>query len=268
MIRAVAALGALACFAATAAAAESTPAPLEGAALFDAPRIGPELWIGGGPFAFPRYPGATRDRVRLIPEVTGGWGERFEFDVLDGARYALVQGGGLSAGPAARVRFGRRPHDDRRNLVGLRGFSDTVEIGGYVAYDTDWIALDSTLTQDPFRAHRGAVWETRALFQGAVGRVGASMGPFARAMSRPFAESYYGVPPGTTGRAAYDARAGFERVGLMAAAEWRITDAVGLRGYAEVGRLVGSAARSSLVRGEGGSRDQFAGGAFLVWRVF
>jgi outer membrane protein len=249
-------------------AGKDTPVRLEGAALFDAPRSGPELWIGGGPLAYPRYPGSARERVRPIPEITGGWGERFDFDVLDGARLAIVQAGGFSAGPAVRVRFGRHRSDDRRRLTGFRQFGDTAEQGGFAAYEAGPLSAESTLTQDLFRTHRGAVWETRALLSGATGRVGFSGGPFVRVATRAYAESYYGVPSDAVGRAPYGARGGVERGGLVLQTEWRITDRIALRSYLEGGHLLGSAARSPLTSGEGGSRDQVIAGVFLVWRGY
>lgn len=254
--------------AATALRAEEAAAPLEGEALFNAKREGGELWLGGGPIAYPRYPGAGRDRVRLIPAITGGWGEHFDFDLLDGARLALIDVGGFTAGPATRVRFGRQASDNRRRLTGFREFGDTAEIGGFLAYEAGPFSAETTLTQDPFRTHRGAVWETRALLSVPAGRVAFSGGPFFRAVTRPYAESYYDVPAGIAGRPAYRAGGGAERAGLTLGAEWRVTDTIALRPYIEMARLLGSAARSPLVRGEGGSRDQIGAGLFVVWRAF
>ena len=261
---------AIAALLAAAGAARGQPlsAPLQGEALFNAPRKGPELWVGAGPIVYPRYPGAARGRLRLIPAITGGWGERLDFDLLDGARLSAIDSGGWSAGPAARVRFGRHASDDRQRLAGLREFADTVELGGFVAYEAGPLAVDSTLTQDPFGAHRGAVSETRAVLSAAHGRMAIGGGPFVRAVSQRFAASYYGIDAGLAGRPAYDARGGFERLGWTMVAEWRPTDGFAVRAFVEAGRLVASPARSPLVRGDGGARDQVAAGVFLVWRAF
>lgn len=247
--------------------APAAPVRLEGAALFDAPREGAELWVGGGPLSLPSYPGAARSQWRPVPAVTGGWRDVFDFDVLDGAQLAVFKRHGFSFGPAARVRFGRHRSDDRQRLAGLRDFGATIEPGGFIAYEAGPFALESTLTRDPFRTHGGAVWETRAQLGAAVGRVGFGGGPFVRYGSQAFMRSYFGIPEGIAGRLAYAPHAGWERAGLMGQGEWRVADAWALRTYLEAGRLLGPAARSPLVSGRGGSRTQLFLGFFIVYRA-
>lgn len=272
MRRACATLAALLLAAGSAVAAEPPPPrPLpEEPPPFGVPRQGFELNIGAGPLLYPAYYGARVQRVVPFPSISGGYGERVEFDLLDGLRVAALQFGGFSAGPAARLRFGRHTSDDRAQLHGLRSFGEAGELGGYVAYEAGPLALDAIATQDVTGAHGGAALDARALFGLPFGRLGIAGGPELRLVTRRYAESFYGIAPSrsqASGRPAYSAAGGLERVGFLVSGEWWLTGRLALRGFAEYGRLTGSAAQSPLVRA-GGSPDQFYAGLFLTWRLF
>lgn len=235
-----------------------------------APRQGLEVNLGAGPLLYPAYPGARVSRVFPFPVVSGGYGSRVEFDVLDGLRVTALEAAGLSFGPAARLRFGRRTADDRQQLHGLRGFPDTIEAGGFVAYERGAFYVDATLTQDVAQAHRGLALEARALLSFPLGPLGVEAGPELRVVNRSFAQSFFGISPinaAASGRPAYSAAGGLERAGGILSAEYRLADRWALRGFAEWARLGDAAARSPLVR-DGGSRQQVYAGLFLVWRAW
>jgi outer membrane scaffolding protein for murein synthesis (MipA/OmpV family) len=236
-----------------------------------APRQGFELNLGVGPLLYPTYQGARVSRAVPFPFIGGGYGDRVEFDALDGVRVTALAAAGFSVGAAARYRFGRRLSDDRAQLQGLRQFHDTIEAGGFVAYEYSAFYADATLTQDVARTHRGAVLDGRALLSLPLGPVGISAGPTIRTVSRPFAQAYYGIEASravASGRPAYSAGAGLERAGGLVVAEWHLTERLALRGFVEYGRLLGSAADSPLVRGRGGSADQVYAAVFLTWRLW
>lgn len=236
----------------------------------DAHRQGFELNLGAGPLLYPAYPGARISRVLPFPYIAGGWGERVEFDLLDGLRIAALSAGGFSAGPAARLRFGRTTADDRAQLQGLRRFPDTVELGGYAAYEAGPLYLDLTGTQDVARAHGGAVLDGRALIGARLGAVAVQAGPALRAVTRAFDAAYYGISANraaASGRPVYAAQGGLERAGALFNAEWRLSERLVLHGFVEYDRLLGSAARSPLVQGKGGTADQVYAGMFLSWRL-
>lgn len=238
---------------------------------FDAHRQGVELNLGAGPLLYPAYLGARTYRVVPFPFIGGGWSDRVEFDLLDGIRIAALSAGGFSVGPAARLRFGRTTADDRAQLQGLRGFPDTLELGGYTAYEAGPLYLDVTATQDVARAHGGAVLDGRMLFGAPFGSVAVQAGPTLRAATRPYAEAFYGIEASraaASGRSSFAPHGGLERAGILFNAEWRLTDKLAVHGFAEYGRLLGSAAQSPLVRGSGGSPDQIYSGLFLTWRLF
>jgi hypothetical protein len=206
-----------------------------------------------------------------FPFIGGGYGSRVEFDALDGVRVTALEAAGFSLGAAARYRFGRQLSDGRAQLQGLRQFHDTIEAGGFAAYENGAFYADATVTQDVARTHRGAVLDGRALLSLPLGPLGLSAGPTIRAVSRPFAEAYYGVEPSrvlASGRPAYSAGAGLERAGGLLVAEWHLTDRLALRGFVEYGHLLGSAATSPIVRGRGGSVDQAYAAVFLTWRLY
>ncbi|NMJ40243.1 MipA/OmpV family protein [Roseomonas sp. JC162] len=237
----------------------------------DGPASRVELNLGVGPLLFPAYPGSHTYRVEPLPYLSGHLGDRIEFETFDGLRITAWEDDGFSFGAAAIYRFGRRTSDDRAHLTGLRSFSDTVELGGFVSYETGPFLLDATLTQDPARSHGGAVLEFRALWNGQLGPLSLEAGPEVRLVSRAFAQSYFGIDARraiASARPAYDASAGFERVGIYAQSELPLGGGFALRGLAEYGRLVGSAAGSPIVTGPGGSPNEVYLGAFLTWRFF
>ena len=246
-------------------------APAAAAPQAFAPRTGFELNLGLGPLLYPTYPGARISRAVPFPHISGGYGDRVDFDALDGLRLTALEAAGFSVGAAARYRFGRRLADDRAQLQGLRQFHDTIEAGGFLAYERGALYADATLTQDIGRTHRGAVLDGRALLSLPLGPVGLSAGPMIRAVSRPFAQAYYGIAPNralANGRPAHSAGAGLERAGLLLLGEWHMSTRLALRGFVEYGRLLGTAADSPLVRGRGGAADQVYAGVFLTWRLY
>ena len=235
-----------------------------------APRQGLQVDLGAGPLLYPAYPGARVSRISPFPVLSGGYGSRLEFDILDGVRLTALERAGLSFGPAVRMRFGRHTSDDRRQLNGLRSFSDTIEAGGFVAYERGPFYADATLTQDMAQAHRGLALDVRTLLSFPLGPVGIEAGPQLRVVNRSFAQSYFGIDPinaAASGRPAYRAGGGLERAGAMASAEYRLADHWALRGFVEWAQLGDTAAHSPLVR-DGGSRQQVYAGLFLVWRAW
>ncbi|HEY8613837.1 MAG TPA: MipA/OmpV family protein [Roseomonas sp.] len=247
-----------------------TPAVAE-EPLFGQERVGFELNLGAGPLFSPAYPGSGTTRVRPFPYVNGGYGEWLDFDVLDGVRLSALQTNGMSMGLMLRLREGREAGDARRNLTGLRSFSDTVEGGAFLAYTAGPLYAEVSLTQDLARSHGGAAVDARVLLSIPVGRVAFTAGPELRMVTRRYAQSYYGISGAEAVRArygAYRASSGLERIGGIVAMQWRISGEWGLQGYVEYGRLQNAAADSPLVKNSGGSPDQIQAGLFLSYRLF
>ena len=235
---------------------------------FDAPRHGLELNLGAGPLLYPAYPGAKIYRVVPFPALSGGYGDRVDFNLLDALRITAVSLDGFSAGPAGRFRFGRQTSDDRAQLTGLRSFPDTLELGEFLAYQTGPLWIDLTGTQDVARAHGGAALEAHALLSLPLGHVGLEFGPELRLANHTFNQAFFGIDASraaSTGRPSYRAAGGVERVGGVANLEWRLGTHLSLSSFVEYWRLTGSAATSPLVL-QGGSADQIYAGTFLTWR--
>jgi outer membrane protein len=240
-------------------------------AFFGQERAGFELNLGAGPFFSPAYPGSGSMRVQPFPYINGGYGEWLDFDVLDGVRIAALQAHGLSLGPILRLRDGRDAGDARRDLTGLRSFSETVEGGVFLAYEAGPLYADVSLTQDLAQSHGGAAMEARLLLSVPIGRVAFTAGPELRVVTRQYAQSFYGVTEAEAARtpyAAHRAGGGLERVGGLAAMQWRLSARWDLQGYVEYARLLGASADSPLVRSPGGSPDQIQAGLFLSYRLF
>ena len=235
-----------------------------------APRQGLEVNLGAGAILYPAYPGAKVSRVLPYPLLSGGYGNRLDFDILDGLRLTAFEHAGFSLGPALRLRFGRGSSDHRRQLHGLRSFGHTIEGGGFIAYERGPFYADATLTQDLAQEHKGLALDLRALLSFPLGRGGVQVGPQLRVVNRSFAQSYFGIDPinaAASGRPAYRAGGGLERAGALVNAEFPLVDRLAVRGIVEWAQLGDQAARSPLVR-DGGSRQQVFAGLFLVWRAW
>jgi outer membrane protein len=239
--------------------------------LFGQDRAGFELNLGGGALLSPTYAGSSATQLRPFPFVSGGYGDWLDFDLLDGVRVSALNLSGFSLGPMLRLRDGRSTDDSRRYLTGLRNFSDTVEVGGFIAYTAGPLYADVSVTQDVARSHGGAVLDARVLLSVPIGRVAITAGPQLRATSRQYAQSFYGIDERDAARSGYGTYrpgAGIERIGALLAAQWRVTDRWSLQGFVEYGRLQGDAADSPLVAGAGGSRDQVQSGLFLSYGLY
>lgn len=232
---------------------------------------GLELSVGAGPLAVPGYVGGSS--VRLIPilQLTGTVGPDFEFDTLNGLRYTLLRIDGFSAGPFGRYRAGQPATDFPMRLRGLGSIGETIEIGGFAAWELGPFRLDTIVVQDPARVHGGAMVESHASLTIPFGdvrlRQGIEFGPFIELGNRAYLGRYLGVnarQSAATGLPVYSPRAGLDRVGVQTDVAFRLADRWAIHGVAQWGRLVDSAADSPIVR-QGGSRDQFYAGAFLVY---
>lgn len=96
-----------------------------------------------------------------------------------------------------------------------------------------------------------------------------SAGPRISASDQQYNQAFYGVTPiesAGSGYLAYNPGAGFRSVGVGAGAIYRVTETATFSVFAEYARLVGPAAKSPVVKGGGGSENQFTVGTALTYR--
>ncbi len=224
--------------------------------------------LGAGTFFGPDYPGSNDWRARFIlaPDIRYG-DNTFFLSFRDGVGATLLRSNGFTAGPVARLRFGR-DQDDNQALRGLGDIDPSGEAGAFVSFsDGPWRA-QAELRQG-FGGHSGLVADAR------IDRVFSvrpdlilSTGPRVSWGSRDFAETYYGI---TTDQAA---RSGYQRfspdnywfAGVAGGATWLINQRWAASLFGEVGQILGKSADSPLVD-QRGSATQGVVGLALTWRL-
>lgn len=240
------------------------------------PRTGPfSLTIGAGGLVAPAYPGATKYQTIPLPSFDASY-EDTEFvsfpDILriDALRLLGGGGAGLSAGPLVRYRFGRNVKDDPGQLHGLGNLSDTVELGGFVAYQfSQALSLRANIAQS-VEGKEGLLADLGISYAKQFGPLSLIGTPSITYMDRQYSRSYYGIDSGqsaASGRPVYQPGAGIERVNFSATAVMPLTAKIALIGTATYGRLVGQAANSPIVR-QGGTPNQFVGALFVTYSFF
>jgi len=237
--------------------------------------------VGAGALYAPSYEGDDDYRLSLLPSVEVAYGSRFRASVENGARYALIDGDRLRAGPIGRIRFAREEDgsgtfavggDDTNDLRGLGDVDTSIELGGFAEYALGPIVLSAEVRQ-AVSGHDGAAADIAARWSAREQLFGApliwSVGPRARFVDDRFSRAYFGVDAAqsaASGLAVYDPSGGLYAYGvgasaiMMIGADWSM---VLIAGY---DRLTGDAADSSLVR-DRGSPDQAAIGLFFTRRL-
>ena len=217
---------------------------------------------GLGAQAKPEYLGADKHNVTPFPSVSIAKGdEPFDFGAHgDSFSVKLLGSQGFSAGPAAKLRSGRKDSD-----VGapLGKVSRTLELGAFAEANVS----------DSFRV-RGEILKGLGGHEGLVGSIGAdnvwrdgdkylfAVGPRVRLADEKFQRAFFGITPAAalaTGQPVYQPGGGIYAVGLTSSANYDLGGNWGLFGYAAYDRLVGDAKKSPVVR-EFGSANQLSAG--------
>lgn len=234
------------------------------------------LDLGAGAFVAPTYSGSRRSSLKLVPAIRASYGDIVEFSPQDGLTANVIRVGGITAGPLARLRFGRKESDDRTALRGFGDINPSAELGGFLNYELGPVSLRATLGQDVANGHKGAVGDLAASYATNLATTEAgpwllSIGPTASFGSINYMRASYGVSSAQSqrsGRNAFNPGAGLESFGLSASLIVPITDRVSLTTLAGWSRLAGDAASSPLVRNGFGSANQVSGGLFLTYKIY
>lgn len=103
------------------------------------------LTVGAAVARLPTYEGSNRFETRALPVVTYRSG-RFFAGTLSGVGYNLSNLANLEFGPVVNYRFGRDESDDVR-LRGLGNIDAGVDVGAFVRWNAQPLALSATLEQ-------------------------------------------------------------------------------------------------------------------------
>jgi outer membrane protein len=224
--------------------------------------------VGPGAIVSPEFEGADEYDLTPVPYIDIRYGDVFFASYVDGIGARLVNWNGVSAGPLAKIDFGR-DEDDSRYLTGLGDIGIGVELGGFLQYDYGRYFTTRLELRQAVSGHDGFVadWKAAVKFR-LADNVFGSVGPLISYGGSTYMESYFGISPAqslASGYAVYDADAGIESAGLNANLIYRATDEISLAAFGSYKRLLGDAADSPIVRGPGGSADQFFAGAAVSY---
>ncbi|WP_306120611.1 MULTISPECIES: MipA/OmpV family protein [unclassified Roseitalea] len=211
--------------------------------------------IGIGVSVTPLYEGSTDFKVSPLPLI------RIERLTLSNGFQIGGREGGFSLGPSFNLR-GPRTGDDTPALMPLADVDRAFEFGLEASYEAPAYRIHANLRRG-FGGHQGWVGEA-----GADVIVRPSMdvtllaGPRVSYADDSYMDTYFSVPAGTAGFAAYDADAGIKSVGVELGARRELGPDWAIEGKASYDRLVGDAASSPITAI--GTRDQFGVAVGLV----
>jgi outer membrane protein len=216
--------------------------------------------IGGGGEYKPDFEGASHSLLSPVPIVSirrAGSAEPFH-SPRDGASFALIDFGGLRAGPAGKFVASRKA-SNYSELNGLSNVDAAFEFGGFIEYfPVDWFRVRNE-TRQGFGGHHGIVSDFSGDFIVPVARgLTISAGSrftweSAKATSPYFAVDY--AQSIASGLPVFDAKGGPHSAGGGAQVSYRINPQWEVHSYVEYARLLGDAAKSPIVTRRG-SVDQ------------
>jgi outer membrane scaffolding protein for murein synthesis (MipA/OmpV family) len=182
----------------------------------------------------------------------------------------------LTAGPIARLRFGRKADTgsspfliagETDDLLGLEDIPAAAELGGFAQYSRGQFSLKGDIRRG-FGGHEGVVADFSAQVSRRSGDVAWSFGPRTTLAGARYVDVYFGVDPAgaaSSGLPAFEARGGVVSFGAGGSAVHPLTDNAALTFFAGYDRLAGDAARSPIVEMRG-ERDQFSLGVAFGYR--
>ena len=224
-----------------------------------------EFDLGAGLLMKPRYPGS--DEVIAVP-----------FPLIAVSRFFVPGIGQVIDGEERYKRFsiypsfgfnGKRDASDSKDLEGMKNVDWALEVGLGAAYRYEWMRGFVELRQG-FNGYSGQVAEfgLDAIID-PTERLELMVGPRAGWGSDDYMSTYFGITSKEAADSpvfdkAYDAKAGFNKVGLAATGSYELTDKTKLYVRGGWDRLIGEAGDSPIVKE--GSANQFYAGAGITYR--
>lgn len=229
----------------------------------------PDIWdirLGLLGAAHPDYAGSDDYDASLAPYFRINWKDTI---ILGGrsVRARILDRGGFSVGPVARLRGGR-DEDDNDDLKGLGDDDGAVEVGGFLRYRTGPFRLRLTAVQDVAGGHKGAVAELGAGMQVPFDRPWFLLMGKTTWADQDYTNSYFGITGTQSARSglpAFRASAGIRDVGFSLSTRLALWRGLSLVAVCNYERLLGDAADSPLTR-QLGDANQLSASMGLVYR--
>lgn len=217
--------------------------------------------LGGGVMLAPDYEGSDDYEFKPIPDVEINYRDSLILknnSLSYNALRAFDPASNWRAGPRARYGFGR-DQDDNAALRGLGDVDPSVELGGFVGYGAGPWSTELSLLQDVGDGHEGLVAELESGYSFRfTPRLGARVSASMTYADENYMQSFFGVTPAQSLRSGYaveDADAGLKDAGVMFGMTYGLTENWALGGFVGYKRLLGDAADSQIVDGQGSANQ-------------
>lgn len=240
-----------------------------------------DITLSAGVISAPAWLGGNDYQTSVLPNLMLNYKDRLSMS-FRGISYTAISRGGWVAGPVLSYDSGRKENiddspfalstDHSTELKGLGDVEGTLQIGGFLEYEARSYTARLALHQGIDGGHGGLSGEASIGYRGqstAVGRpVLYTIGPAISFADDAFNSAFFDTSASqseASGISPFDAHGGLNSVGLHASIFMPLSRTLSLVGFAQIDRLTGDVADSSIVT-ERGSEDQITTGAFVNYR--
>jgi len=238
----------------------------------------------------PKFFGAKDSKFSALPYVSIKYKDIAFASIDRGIGVNVFSTNGFTAGAFVNYRPGREVKESRRYLTGLGDVDPTLSAGAFLKYDYGrFFSTQITLSKgiasigdnktkinalgflEKSKGNLGTRidWSADVRMPLLDNRLHLSVGPRVSFFDKEYAEAAYGITVNqalASGYRAYKAKGGIGEVGVGGSARYRLTDNISATAFGSYTRIVGDAAKSPLVTGPGGSKDQFKAGVGLTYQ--
>jgi len=216
----------------------------------------------------PDYEGSNDYEIGAVPDIEVTYDGWFFLSGREGLGVNLLRGGPVVAGIAVGY-DGGRDEDENSALGGMGDVDGTMEARAFATWTIDRLAINASVSIDALGdGHDGVVAELGAAYMFTPTRdLIVFAGPGLTWADDNYMQSFFGISGAQSAsaqRPAYDADSGLKDVGFTVFGIQRLTDNWSLTGLAAYRRLLGDAADSPLVDGQG-AKDQVVAGIGLSY---
>jgi outer membrane protein len=220
--------------------------------------------VGAGLGDSPKYPGASRERIRLTPLFSVRYGNRLFAGPL-GIGLVAVRRDGFRAGPVLGYQRGRAESDDP-HLFGLGDIPASVTAGVFAGYARGPFQISATARQAISHSSNGleGLLQVNVRHVSVTARTLLALGPDLEFGNGEFERTWFGISAAqalTSGLPVYMPHAGIDRVGLHAGLTHRVSQHILWRVFARLSEITGDAAQSPIVE----RRTQVVVGAGIAY---
>lgn len=225
-----------------------------------------QLTVGPGVIFAPSYLGDDEYRVRIVPNFSIKYEDRFFASVREGVGYNVINSNSWISGPVAKYDFGRDDDgssmfavsgDDTNDLLGLGDVDGTIELGGFIKYSRNSWSGSLELRQG-IGGHEGLIGEVGVSYRGRLKMGGTpamfSIGPKLVFASDNYNSAFFDVNTAQSARsglAVYGSEGGLVSYGLQGSFIVPISNSVRLVTFGAINQLGSEISDSSLVSTRG-----------------